>query len=83
MSFDYKRAMQREFNVGSKEQKLRYGVGIALLLVSVFLANIAMLLIGLILVVTAKMQWCPLYSGLGKSSVLEGDLPPSKESHSH
>lgn len=83
MSFDYQRALKREFNVGSKEQKLRYIVGIAMLLVSVFLANIALLLIGLVLVVTAKMQWCPLYSGLNKSSVLPGDEPPAPASHDH
>ena len=59
MSFDFNRALKREFNVGSKEQKTRYGVGLVLLLVSTFLANIPMLLIGIMLVVTAKMQWCP------------------------
>lgn len=83
MSFDYQRALKREFNVGGKEQKLRYIVGIAMLLVSVFLANIALLLIGLVLVVTAKMQWCPVYSGLSKSSVLPGDEPPTPSSHEH
>ena len=77
MSFDFNRAMKREFNVGSKEQKTRYGVGLALLLVSVFLAKILMLLIGIMLVATAKMQWCPVYSGLNKSSVEEGDQPPT------
>jgi hypothetical protein len=51
-------------------------VGIALLLVSVFLANIPFLLIGVVLVATAKLQWCPAYSGLGKSSVEPGELPP-------
>jgi hypothetical protein len=83
MSFDYQRALKREFNVGSKEQKLRYIVGIALLLISVFLANIALLLMGLILVVTAKLQWCPLYSGLQKSSVLPGDEAPAPAGPSH
>ena len=33
MSFDYKRALKREFNVGSKEQRIRYGAGIGLVLV--------------------------------------------------
>ena len=81
MSFDYKKAMKREFNVGSKEQKTRYGAGIALLLISVFLANIPMLLVGVVLVATAKMQWCPVYSGLGKSSVQPGDEPPAAGQH--
>ena len=81
MSFDVKRMLNREFNVGSKEQRLRYGVGIGLLLVSVFLANIPMLLIGVILVSTAKLQWCPVYSAMEKTSVEAGDLPPSSTPH--
>jgi len=81
MSFDYKRMLQREFNVGSSEKRIRYGVGIGLLLISVFLANIPFLLIGIILVVTAKLQWCPVYSGLGKSTVQPGDEPPVSGHH--
>ncbi len=81
MSFDLKRAMSREFNVGTKERRLRYGVGIGLLLVSVFLANIPLLLIGVALVVTAKLQWCPIYSGLVKSTVESGDEPPMASHH--
>ena len=81
MSFDFNRALKREFNVGSKEQKTLYGVGLVLLLVSTFLANIPMLLIGIMLVVTAKMQWCPVYSGLNKSSVEAGDSPPVPAAH--
>lgn len=81
MSFDYKKALKREFNVGAKEQKTRFGVGIALLVLSVFLANIPMLLIGVLLVATAKMQWCPVYSGIGKSSVQPGDEPPTSGHH--
>jgi hypothetical protein len=52
---------------------MRYGAGIGLLLVSVFLANIPLLLVGGILVATAKMRWCPAYSGLGKTTVLPGE----------
>jgi hypothetical protein len=76
MSFDFKRALQREFNVGAKEQRLRYGVGIGMLLISVFLANVPLLLIGVVLVATAKLQWCPVYSGMNKSSVEPGEGPP-------
>ena len=61
MNFDFKRALQREFNVGAKEQKVRYMVGMGALLVSVFLANIPLLLVGVVLVATAKLQWCPAY----------------------
>lgn len=81
MSFNYNRMLKREFNVGTKEQKIRYGVGIVLLLVSVFMANIPFLLIGVTLVSTAKMQWCPVYSGMNKSSVMPGDEPPTTDSH--
>lgn len=73
MSFDFKRMLKPELNVGLKDQKTRYGVGIALLLVSVFLANIPLLLVGGVLVGTAKMRWCPAYSGMGKSTVLPGE----------
>jgi hypothetical protein len=73
MSFDFKRALKREVNVGLKEQRTRYAVGITALVVSVFLANIPLLLIGLILTATAKLRWCPVYSGLGKSTVAPGE----------
>lgn len=81
MSFDYTRMLKREFNVGLKERKLRYGVGIASLVVSVFLGNIPLLLLGIVLVATAKLQWCPVYSGLGKSSVMPGETPPAAGHH--
>lgn len=81
MSFNFEKAMKREFNVGAKEQRIRYGVGIGMLLISVFLANILLLLIGLVLVVTAKLQWCPAYSGLGKTSVEPGEQAPSAAHH--
>lgn len=73
MNFDFKRMLKPELNVGLKDQKTRYGVGIGLLLLSVFLANIPALLVGGILVGTAKMRWCPAYSGLGKSTVQPGE----------
>lgn len=73
MPFDYKRMFKRELNVGLKEQKLRYIVGVGSLVTSVFLANIPLLVIGTALVVTAKLRWCPAYSGLNKSTVLPGE----------
>ncbi len=73
MSFDVKRMFKPELNVGLKDQKIRYGVGIAALLISVFLANIPLAIIGGILVGSAKMRWCPAYSGLGKSTVQPGE----------
>ena len=59
MSFDFKKALKKEVNVGLKEQKIRYGAGSALLLISVFLGNIALLLIGIVLVATGFTRWCP------------------------
>jgi len=69
MSFDIKKMIKRELNVGLKDQKIRYGVGAGLALVSVFLANIPLLIIGGILLASAHLRWCPVYSGLSKSTV--------------
>jgi hypothetical protein len=69
MSFDYKRMLKKEVNVGLKEQKIRYGAGAAAIVASVFLGNIALLLVGCILIYTAYTRWCPAYSGLSKSTV--------------
>ena len=40
MSFDFKRALQKEVNVGLKEQKIRYWAGSAALLLSLFILQI-------------------------------------------
>jgi hypothetical protein len=69
MSFDFKRALKPELNVGLKDRKIRYGAGAAALLLSVFLGNIFLLVIGGVLVASAYMRWCPAYSGLNKSTV--------------
>lgn len=69
MNFDFKKMWRRETNVGLKDRKLRFAAGSVALLASVFLGNIPLLLIGGILVATASLRWCPVYSGLGKSTV--------------
>ncbi|HYE36598.1 DUF2892 domain-containing protein [Methylocaldum sp.] len=69
MSFDIKKMTKRELNVGLKDQKIRYGVGAGLALLSVFLANIPLLILGGALLASARFRWCPAYSGLGKSTV--------------
>ncbi|MCU0735713.1 MAG: DUF2892 domain-containing protein [Methylotetracoccus sp.] len=69
MAFDYKRMMQRELNVGLKDQKIRYAAGCTAILISVFLGNIPLLLLGAVLVVTARLRWCPVYSGMTRSTV--------------
>jgi len=69
MSFDFKRMLKFEINVGTKEKQARLYAGSALLLISLPLASIPLLLIGLILVATGYSRWCPVYSGLNKSTV--------------
>ncbi len=69
MTFDIKRALVRELNVGEKDRNIRYGVGAAAILLSVFMGDIFLLLIGGILVATAFVRWCPVYSGLSHSTV--------------
>jgi hypothetical protein len=68
MSFDVKRMLKFEHNVGDKEKKYRLYAGAGLLVVSVFTAQIALLLMGLILVATGFSGWCPVYSGLSKNT---------------
>lgn len=68
MSFDFKRMTKFERNVGDKEKQLRLYGGAALLVVSIFLGEPIMLLLGLILVGTGYSGWCPVYSGLGKNT---------------
>jgi len=69
MNFDFKRMLKFEINVGTKEKQMRIYAGAALLFVSLFLASVPLLLIGLILVATGYTAFCPVYAGLGKSTV--------------
>jgi hypothetical protein len=68
MSFDFKRAIKFEHNVGCKDKKYRIYAGSAALFISVFTASIALLVVGLILVATGYTGWCPVYSGLEKNT---------------
>lgn len=68
MSFDLKRMTQFKLNVGEKEKKYRLYGGAALLLASVFTAQIVLLVVGLVLVATGYSGWCPVYSGLDKDT---------------
>jgi hypothetical protein len=68
MSFDYKRMIKFEHNVGCKDKKYRIYGGSAALVISVFTASIALLIIGLILVATGYFGWCPVYSGMHKNT---------------
>ncbi len=71
MNFDFKRMLKFEINVGTKEKKIRLYAGSAALLASLPFASVPLLLIGLILVATGYSAWCPVYSGLEKSTVEE------------
>ena len=83
MSFDYKKLLNKEVNIGLKEQKIRYGAGSALLLASVFLGNIPLLALGGILVATGFTRTCPVYSGLGKSTVDPNEPAATCCGHGH
>jgi len=79
MNFDFKRMLKFEHNVGEKEKKYRLYAGIALIVVSVFMANIALLLIGVILVATGFSGWCPVYSGMNKNTLETAAAGSSEE----
>jgi len=83
MSFDYKKLLNKDVNIGLKEQKIRYGAGSALLVASVFLGNIPLLALGGILVGTGFTRVCPAYSGLGKSSVDPNEPAATCCGHDH
>lgn len=68
MSFDYKRLIKFEHNIGAKDKKIRLYAGITLLAVSLFTASILLLLVGLVLVATSYFGWCPAYSGMGRNT---------------
>lgn len=75
MSFDFKRMMKFEHNVGQKEKKYRLYGGAALLVVSIFTAQILLLLVGLIMVATGYTGFCPVYSGLNKNTCSADESP--------
>lgn len=68
MNFDYKRLLKFETNVGSKEMKIRLIVGSSLLGVSLFSADILVLLGGVILIATGYFQTCPVNTVMERNS---------------
>ena len=72
MSFDYKRMIKFEHNVGEKEKKYRLYGGAALIAISIFTSYIALLVIGMVLVATGFSGFCPVYAGLNKNSCCAG-----------
>lgn len=73
MSFDIKRMVKYEINVGEKEKKYRLYAGAASVFVSIFLASVPLLIIGVVLIATGYTGWCPAYSGLGKNTCSENN----------
>jgi hypothetical protein len=76
MSFDFNRMLKREVNVGKKDQQLRLGAGVGLLVVAWMIDTPLLMLLAIILIATAVTRWCPAYSGMGKSTVGPGDTAP-------
>ncbi len=74
MSFDYKRLLKFEHNIGAKDKKVRLVSGVVLLAVSLFTASILMLVVGVVLVATSYFGWCPAYSGFGKNTLSATDV---------
>jgi hypothetical protein len=75
MSFDFKRMIKFEHNVGEKEKKYRMYAGAALIAISIFTASIALLLIGLVLVATGFFGFCPINGGLNRNTSCTGENP--------
>lgn len=78
MSFDVKRMIKFEHNVGDKDKKYRMIGGAALVLISLFTAKILLLLLGSVLIATSFFGWCPVYSGLNKNTCSSGDSESSQ-----
>lgn len=68
MSFDYKRMIKFEHNVGEKEKKYRLYGGSALVFISIFTASIFLLLTGVILIATGFSGFCPINAGFSRNT---------------
>jgi hypothetical protein len=72
MPFDFKRMLKYEYNVGDKDQKIRYGVGSLSIFLSLFLGSVPLLLLGIALLISGYTHFCPIYAGLGKTTACSG-----------
>jgi hypothetical protein len=68
MSFDYKRLVKFEINVGDKDSNMRLIAGSILLGISVFTAKIILLLAGVALIATGYSRFCPAYAAMDKNT---------------
>ena len=69
MSFDYKRLVKFEHNIGTKDKKVRMIAGVVLFAASLFTASVLMLLVGMVLIATSYFGWCPAYSGMDRNTL--------------
>lgn len=69
MSFDYKRLTSTVINVGEKDKKMRLIAGSVSLGISLFTANILLLVIGVVLIATGYTRICPAYSAMDKNTL--------------
>ncbi|MFN5746371.1 MAG: DUF2892 domain-containing protein [Methylococcaceae bacterium] len=76
MGFDIRRMLQREFNVGKYDQKIRICAGIVMMVLASRIDSGTIMLLGLAIVVSGMLRWCPAYSAMSKSTVQEGEAPP-------
>ena len=68
MDFDFKRMLKKEHNLGAKDILIRKNVGIACAVLSLLPGSVPMLLLGILLIGSATLSWCPVYSGLHKNT---------------
>jgi hypothetical protein len=84
MSFDYKRLVKFEHNIGAKDKKVRMVSGLVLAFVSLFLGSVFLLLVGGVLIATSYFGWCPGYSSCNFNSLgAEQAQGTSGEADSH
>jgi hypothetical protein len=68
MNFDFKQMLKKELNLGDKDIQIRKNIGIACVVISLIPGSVLMLLLGIALISSATLRWCPVYSGLQKST---------------
>ena len=67
VNFNYKN-IKFEKNLGRLDQIVRYAIGSILLLYAIFTGKIIPLLLGVALVASAYVTWCPAYSGFSMNT---------------
>jgi predicted benzoate:H+ symporter BenE len=68
MSFDYKKLVKFQINVGDKDKSMRLIAGSVLLFISVFTAKIILLVAGIALIATGYSRFCPAYAAMDKNT---------------